>query len=39
MPKTEFQNINIDDLAAGLDEMLTRDLPNVFTIYPSQMIT
>lgn len=39
MPKAEFQNINIDDLAAGFDKMLIRDLPNVFTIDPSQMIT
>lgn len=36
MPRAEFANINIDDLASRLDEILVRDLPDVFSIDPSE---
>ena len=36
MPKAELANINIDDLASRLDEILVRDLPDVVIIDPSE---
>ena len=36
MPKAQFANINIDDLASRLDEILVRDLPDVLTLDPSE---
>ncbi|MES2968383.1 MAG: PAS domain S-box protein [Pseudomonadota bacterium] len=36
MPTGAFTNINIDDLASRLDEILVRELPDVFTIDPSE---
>jgi len=36
MPRAEFADIDTDDLASRLDDILVRDLPDVFTIDPSE---